>query len=104
MLLRLYDNAFRSDAMVIEITQPLPKLIAQNLAGFEIKAKVNRGSDFIDVLPAGALRADGRELYFFHRYVNAVGDVQAVYHSSHTVASCSGRFEKPPGRDHLLAG
>jgi len=87
MFLRLYDNAFRSDAMVTEITQPLSNLIAQNLAGFEIEAKMNRGSDFIDVLAAGALRANGGELYFFHRYFNAVGYLHVVYHASHTVAN-----------------
>ncbi len=87
MLLRLYDDAFASDAMIDEFTKTLSNIFAQCFARFEIEAKVNGRRDFIDVLPTGALRANSREFDIIHRYFNIVGNVKHVYHASHTVAN-----------------
>ena len=87
MFLRLDDDAFGGDAMIVEFTKTMSNLVAQCVASFEIEAKVNGRGDFVDVLPAGALRANSRELDFIHRYFDVVGNAKRVYHASHTVAN-----------------
>ena len=104
MLLRLDDDAFGSNSMIIRSSQAPFYLCTQRIAVLENETKPNGSCYFVDVLTTGALRSNCRELDVIHRDLNVIGDMYSVYHLSHTGVTLSGNAGNPPGRDHLLSG
>jgi len=104
MFLRLYDDTFCRDSMVVQIAQTGTDFFIQRVAAFEIEAQVNRSGYLVDVLTACALRANRGKYDVIQRNLQVVGNVDGVYHLSHTGITLSGSAGNPPGRDHLLSG
>ena len=84
MFLCFYDNAVRSDARIVEVSQFVTHRLGQGHAVLKIKSQVYSGSNLVDVLAASALGAYRLNLDIIASQYNVVVDDYALGNSSHT--------------------
>src|SRR5690606_6293700 len=80
-----HDHAVARDALIAQSKESRLHVVRQRRAVCGIEPKMRGARDFVDVLPAGALCADGRELDFLVRNLDARTDTQSQESSSASV-------------------